>query len=200
MLSISGVFGTRDSASCCCSELSAKFKTVGAHAKCYPCKAHANSLLQTDRVGLDPRACGWAGTTHHRNIAFRLALQDFSKLSGVNSRSMSAYRMSSYRSLGDELVVTIGSKRYYIGRPILYTITTTTTKTTTTTTTQRGWCIEAFASILAQLQSQKIASRRWWCVESLFPLASMAGQLRLSRSRGVKHTEADPLSKTTKLR
>ena len=29
------------------------------------------------------------------------------------------------------------------GRPILYT-----------TTTQRGWCIEAFVSILAQLQSQ----------------------------------------------
>ena len=32
----------------------------------------------------------------------------------------------------------------YIGRPTLYT-----------TATQRGWCIEAFVSILAQLQSQK---------------------------------------------
>ena len=32
-----------------------------------------------------------------------------------------------------------------IGRPILYT----------TTTTQRGWCIEAFVSILVQSQSQK---------------------------------------------
>ena len=38
-----------------------------------------------------------------------------------------------------------------IGRPVLYTTTTTTT----TTTTQRGWCIEAFVTILAQSQSQK---------------------------------------------
>ena len=35
--------------------------------------------------------------------------------------------------------------RRYLGRPNLYT---------TTTTTQRGWRIEAFVSILAQLQSQ----------------------------------------------
>ena len=34
-----------------------------------------------------------------------------------------------------------------LGRPILYT-----------TTTQRGWCIEAFVSILAQLQSQNSLS------------------------------------------
>ena len=36
------------------------------------------------------------------------------------------------------------------GRPTLYTAAAATT---TTTTTQRGWCIEAFVSIRAHLQS-----------------------------------------------
>ena len=39
----------------------------------------------------------------------------------------------------------------------------------TTTTTQRGWCIEAFVSILATVAVSKITSRGWWCIESLFP-------------------------------
>ena len=33
--------------------------------------------------------------------------------------------------------------------------------TTTTTTTQRGWCIQAFVSILAHLQSQKLLPGVW---------------------------------------
>ena len=31
--------------------------------------------------------------------------------------------------------------------------------------------IEAFVPILAHLQSFEIASRRWWCIESLFPIS-----------------------------
>ena len=38
------------------------------------------------------------------------------------------------------------------------------------TTTQRGWCIEAFVSILAHLQSQKLLPGFGTCIECLFPL------------------------------
>ena len=48
-----------------------------------------------------------------------------------------------------------------IGKPTLCT--------TTTTTTQRGWCIEAFCLNSSTVAVSEIASRRWWCIESLFP-------------------------------
>ena len=68
----------------------------------------------------------------------------------------------------------------------------TTTHLYTAAATQRGWCIEAFVLILAQLQSLSLslslyiyiyiyihvemASRWWWwwwwCITSLFPMRS----------------------------
>ena len=48
------------------------------------------------------------------------------------------------KGLGHQRADVLRRRRLLFGRPILYT-----------TTTQRGWCIEAFVSIPAHLQSQK---------------------------------------------
>ena len=67
--------------------------------------------------------------------------------------------------------VNLQSKYFWtaLGRTKLYTTTTTTT------TTQRGVVYRGVCFDSSTVAVSEIASRRWWCIESLFPGSPLRG-------------------------
>ena len=58
------------------------------------------------------------------------------------------------------------------------------------TTTQRGWCIEAICFNSSTIAVSEMASRRWWCIESLFK-PSLSPSLCLCLCLGLAHSHLE---------
>ena len=107
--------------------------------------------IQANRCGLDSYTChdGYKLVRQYlHTYLYTYTHTDLYTFVICDSHTYGSVSLPSWARSRVRSTASLSAKDLDVGRPILYT--------TTTTTTQRGWCIEAFVSILAHLQSQKL--------------------------------------------